>query len=166
MAVQAGTSNGGGKIILAMVGCRSMATAPMVTIGTSARKWTPITTPFLLVAMTGLSVIPLSSRGLQLCPEGAMSWEMGWMCCEHMLEICFVKICCWQTIVWKDFDAKGGPAVLCDKLSDKQYNKLCIQCMSLHQVRLIRCHLQAAGKMWILGLRTESCQTIWQYIAQ
>lgn len=88
------------------------------------------------------------------------------MCCEHMLEICFVKVCCWQTIVWMDFDAKGGPAVLCGRFSDKQDNKLCIECMSLHQVLLTRCHLQAAGKMWILELRTESCQTMWQYLAQ
>lgn len=137
MAVQTGTSNGGEKTILAMVGCRSMATAPMVTIGTLVRRWTPITIPFLLVAMTGLLVIRLSSGGLQLCPEGVMSWEMGWMCCEHIIEVCFVNVCCWQTSVCKDFDAKGCPAVLCDRLSDKQYNKHCTRCMSLRQVHFI-----------------------------
>jgi len=98
MAVQTGTSNGGENTILVMVGCRSMATAPMVTIGMLARRWTPITTPFLLVAMTGLLVIRLSSRGLQLCPEGVMSWEAGWMCCEHMIEVCFVDVCCTEHV--------------------------------------------------------------------
>ena len=100
MAVQTGTSNGGEKTILAMVGCRSMATAPMVTIGMLVKRWTPITTPFLLVGMTGLLVIRLSSRGLQLCPEGVTSWETGWMCCEHMIEVCFVDVlvCCTEYV--------------------------------------------------------------------
>ena len=55
---------------------------------------------------------------------------------------------------WKESDAKGCPAVPYDRLGDKQYNKHCMRCMSLHQVRSLRSHLQAAGKMWIQEHRT------------
>ncbi len=27
-----------------------------------------------------------------------MSWEAGWMCCEHMIEVCFVDVCCTEHV--------------------------------------------------------------------
>ena len=76
--VETDISNGGEKTILAMAGCKSMATAQMVTTGMSVNKWTLTTTQFLLAGMTGRLVIPRRSGGLQPYPEGVMSWVMDW----------------------------------------------------------------------------------------
>ena len=62
---------------------------------------------------------------------------------------------CWQTSVWKDFDAKGCPAVCVidwvasSLVSIARDACLCTRCISLQS------HLQVAGKMWILEHRTE-----------